>query len=438
VRSFLFAMFQGGGNVPLILPIVRRLAARGHSVRVLAGPIVWIPRPPPPDALVDAARDAGATATAIDTAGANAAAAAPQPRGLLRGWSPKRLSSARNLSTAMRWTSVWVEAVASVLQREEFDVVVADNYLLGAAIAAERAGLPHALLVHKSTYPLPLPGFPPPGTGFALARGPRGNARDRLWAAAFDRVLVRDALPLLNAARAAAGLMPAASLSEQYRAAACVLVLSSSSFDLAHPPVPENVRYTGTPFDGGPAQPWSPPWPTGDRRPLVLVSFSTLNQGQATVLRRVLAAIAGLEVRALITLGPALDRGNFDAPPNAWLETFVPHDAVLPMAAAVVSQCGLGTVTKALAHGVPLVCLPLRADQPDNAARVVACGAGSRLSSNAGVAAIRAAISQLLNDPSYRQAARRISSTMAQEDGASSAADALAAVSPPLNKSRSY
>jgi MGT family glycosyltransferase len=170
----------------------------------------------------------------------------------------------------------------------------------------------------------------------------------------------------------------------------------------------------------------------------VLVSFSTLNQGQATVLRRVLAAIAGLEVRALITLGPALDRGNFDAPPNAWLETFVPHDAVLPMAAAVVSQCGLGTVTKALAHGVPLVCLPLRADQPDNAARVVACGAGSRLSSNAGVTAIRAAISQLLNDPSYRQAARRISSTMAQEDGASSAADALAAVSPPLNKSRSY
>jgi len=34
----LFAMFQGGGNIPLILPIVTRLVARGHDVRVLAGP----------------------------------------------------------------------------------------------------------------------------------------------------------------------------------------------------------------------------------------------------------------------------------------------------------------------------------------------------------------------------------------------------------------
>src|SRR6266540_7332491 len=35
---FLFAMFQGGGNIPLILPIAAQLVARGHEVRVLAGP----------------------------------------------------------------------------------------------------------------------------------------------------------------------------------------------------------------------------------------------------------------------------------------------------------------------------------------------------------------------------------------------------------------
>ena len=34
---FLFAMFQGGGNIPLILPIAARLVARGHAVRILAG-----------------------------------------------------------------------------------------------------------------------------------------------------------------------------------------------------------------------------------------------------------------------------------------------------------------------------------------------------------------------------------------------------------------
>ena len=33
---FLFAMFQGGGNIPLILPIAAQLIVRGHAVRVLA------------------------------------------------------------------------------------------------------------------------------------------------------------------------------------------------------------------------------------------------------------------------------------------------------------------------------------------------------------------------------------------------------------------
>ena len=35
--SFLVAMFEGGGNIPLILPIVSRLVARGNRVKVVAG-----------------------------------------------------------------------------------------------------------------------------------------------------------------------------------------------------------------------------------------------------------------------------------------------------------------------------------------------------------------------------------------------------------------
>jgi len=33
----LAAVFQGGGNIPLILPVLAELAARGHAVRVMAG-----------------------------------------------------------------------------------------------------------------------------------------------------------------------------------------------------------------------------------------------------------------------------------------------------------------------------------------------------------------------------------------------------------------
>src|SRR4051794_27645236 len=70
-------------------------------------------------------------------------------------------------------------------------------------------------------------------------------------------------------------------------------------------------------------------------------------------------------------------------PPNARLERFIPHSAVLPLAAAMVTQCGLGTVSKALLHGVPLVCLLLLGDQPENAARVAVRGAGLRLPAEA-------------------------------------------------------
>ena len=37
-RRFLFALVEGGGNVPPVLGLARRMAARGHRVRVLGDP----------------------------------------------------------------------------------------------------------------------------------------------------------------------------------------------------------------------------------------------------------------------------------------------------------------------------------------------------------------------------------------------------------------
>ena len=37
-RSFLFAHWEGGGNTPPMLAVVRRLLARGHTVRVISDP----------------------------------------------------------------------------------------------------------------------------------------------------------------------------------------------------------------------------------------------------------------------------------------------------------------------------------------------------------------------------------------------------------------
>jgi hypothetical protein len=118
-------------------------------------------------------------------------------------------------------------------------------------------------------------------------------------------------------------------------------------------PLRENVRYVGAPVERTLDAAWRPSWPADDPRPLVLVGLSTLRQGQGPVMQRVIEAVGTLPVRALVTLGPSLDRSEFVAPPNAVIEAFVPHDVVMPLAAVMVTQCGLGTLAKALAFGAP-------------------------------------------------------------------------------------
>jgi UDP:flavonoid glycosyltransferase YjiC (YdhE family) len=101
---------------------------------------------------------------------------------------------------------------------------------------------------------------------------------------------------------------------------------------------------------------------------------------------------------------------------------------VLPEAAAVVTHAGLGTVHAALAHGLPLVCLPIGRDQPDNAARVEWHGAGLRLSPKSSPTVIRMAVERVLGDPGFAASARRLAAAFAEEVPAERAPNALEAV----------
>jgi UDP:flavonoid glycosyltransferase YjiC (YdhE family) len=217
---------------------------------------------------------------------------------------------------------------------------------------------------------------------------------------------------------------------DEYDRAERVLVTGTEAFDFPARRLAPNVRYVGTPIDDkdAPAGAWCSPWPAEDARPLVLVSLSTLDQGQAPVMHRILEAVGQMPVRSLVTLGPSLNKDEFSQSPNIVFESFAPHSAVLPHVAAIVSQCGLGTLSKALAHGVPLLCMPLVGDQPDNAARIVAHGAGLRLSQGASAEQIRASLSEVLGVPGYRAAAQRMGLQIAQATPEITAANELEAV----------
>ena len=136
---------------------------------------------------------------------------------------------------------------------------------------------------------------------------------------------------------------------------------------------------------------------------------------QEGLLQRAADALGQLQVRGLVTTGPAVDPAVISAPQKVTVTRWVRHADVLPHCSAVITHGGHGTVMKALIAGVPLILVPLGRDQPDNAARVVHAGVGIRLRKNASAGPLRAAITRVIADPRYRAAADVMAARLAAE-----------------------
>jgi len=174
---------------------------------------------------------------------------------------------------------------------------------------------------------------------------------------------------------------------------------------------------------GGMGFPWN--WLRPDREH-VLISLGTVNPevGQrffATAAQAV-APLAD-RLQAILVAPPNL----VDTPPDhVVVREFVPQLDLLPHLHAVVSHAGHNTVGETLAHGVPLVVAPIRDDQPVIAGQVIDAGAGIRVRfGRVGVTELRQAITTVLDNPSYRAAARRVQSSFATAGGTATAANHL-------------
>ncbi|MFE3904224.1 glycosyltransferase [Streptomyces sp. NPDC059153] len=171
-----------------------------------------------------------------------------------------------------------------------------------------------------------------------------------------------------------------------------------------------------------------PDWWGGAEEPLVYLTLGTVAGAMPTaarLYRAALEAVSGLPVRVLLTTGHGTDvSGLGPIPPNVHVEAWVPQADVLGRASLAVCHGGSGTVFGALAAGVPLVCVPLFADQPVNARLVAEAGAGTAVTPTVGpadestvlgpddVSRIRSAVELVLEEPSYRARAECLSDEM--------------------------
>ena len=166
------------------------------------------------------------------------------------------------------------------------------------------------------------------------------------------------------------------------------------------------------PIDGpiGPLPDW---WPGSDH-PLVYLTFGTVLGHMSiapNVFRAALDAVADLPVRVLLTIGHRLDPSALGpAPGNVHVERWVDQADVFAAADLVVCHGGSGTTYGALAVGLPLVLVPIFADQFENTTRVVAAGAAVAV---AGPDAIADGIRTVLDSAAHRDRAGAIAREVA-------------------------
>jgi UDP:flavonoid glycosyltransferase YjiC (YdhE family) len=369
MASILFVTWDGGGNLAPALGIAAELRERGDTVRFLGH--------------------------AVQRAAIEVSDFRFESYTHARPWSAIEVSP--GLKGALEIFAMFNdrgpgEDLLTSVEREPADLVVIDCMTLGALKAAERAGLRRAVLVH-TFYEF---------MARKWSRGPigmlarlKGQSPVKLWSAA-DLMLVTTLADLDPAAR--------------------------------RPNRPASIRYTGPIWQTESA---AAPSGQGDRS--ILVSLSTVHyDGQERALQAILDALDGMDVRAVVTTGHAVDPDRLRAPANAELHRYLPHDELMAKVSLVVGHGGHTTTMRALAHDLPLVIIPMHPmlDQSMIGHAVESAGAAKVLSRTASPEQIRAGIEQLLTDGPHHQAAARLGAAIREGNSAARAADHVRALVP--------
>ena len=271
------------------------------------------------------------------------------------------------------------------------DVLVRAPEEFGACLAAELLGLPHAVA-------------------------------GALW--------FRSQLPFAephNEARRAVGLPPDPDVTSPYRY--LVLAAMPPAWVAPDEPAPPTTHFIGPrPFEGF-SDTTEATWPSRpDGLPVVHATLGTTEVNRTPGLYE--AIIDGLRdepVTLVVGIGNQRDPADFGPQPaNVRIERYVSHATLLPRCDVVLTHGGFGTIMACLNLGVPMVVLPVNADQPRNARRCADLGVARVVGPDERTPeAIRAATRAVLRDPSYRVNAERIRDEITSMPGLEQAVELL-------------
>ncbi len=363
----LFTTQPGLGHLFPLLPVADGLCRRGHDVAFATSASFA------PDV---AAAGHAHFAAGLDWVTADMAQRFPEIGSVAPG--PERYAAARSIVFAGRTAIAAVPDLLAAAERWRPDLIVHEAAEYAGPLCAELLGLPHTVV--------------------------RSDSGSSSYA---DRRAVADALA---ETRRHVGLPPDPDAEMPFR----YLQLSFA------PPGLDETEQDGAPtchrlrpIETRPSDDQALPWldrrsGSGDR-PTVYVTLGTVYNSSA-LLATILEALAAEPVDLLMTVGPGEDPDQLGPQPaNVHIARWIPQDEVLPHCDAVITHGGYGTVSAALRNGLPLVVVPISADQPLNARRCSELGVSTTVAADERTPdRIRAATLDVLGDPTYRQAAQRI------------------------------
>lgn len=370
MAKYLWACWDGGGNLTPSLGIARELERRGHEVQFHGRP---------------------------DMVGRVTAAGLPAFE-LAHSYTALERYSFHPLATVFGYTSSPLvgEELVDVIAREQPDAVVVDAMFSAGLQVAPRFARPTGVMVHTFLH--------------RILDGRRANFQ------------------MQSESRQRAGFDALDSLDALWGERDLVHVNTLCEFDGA-PQADWSCVAHGAPVLSAErrAVPTALPWPDHDPTPLVLLSFSTVpEQRSVESLQRALDALAPLPVHVVATTGGIVDPAELHAPANAHLVAFADHDVLMQRAAMVVGHGGHGTTMRALRHGLPIVGMPARgADQVPITLLLEEWNVGVALPGDASVGQIRTAVERVLSSADMQSAAQQRAAALRGRDGAVLAADSL-------------
>ncbi len=168
-----------------------------------------------------------------------------------------------------------------------------------------------------------------------------------------------------------------------------------------------------------------PKFKTNNDKPLLYVSYGSLGAGDVDLLKRVIASIAKMPLRALVNVGDYMGEYD-DIPDNVIISDWYPQPSVIPQVDLVIHHGGNNSFTECLYFGKPAIIMPYVWDGHDNATRVQETGHGFKLDRYQwDDAELESKITTGLSDAAMQQKLSDTSAHMQSHHGPSKAAGLL-------------